>query len=299
MPTHASNDTLNGGLSIYLQSKDGVTTENGSKCDFFTESIIDAPRADIGMLVSVLDAEIPYSWYNISDEIGNTSLTIKYLGIDTVVTIPERNYSAYNIVDEFNKQFKLINTLAILRNTVMTFSDTSNKFTIASLIPIIISSTTMSRELGMTDLPQTITTTYTGNQVCNLAGSSSVYIRSENMNIKNINSYGKTNGVLAKVLVTSSPGQFIFFEPSTPQYYILGNSLSYINIEMKDDNDNYLDFNGLTWSLTLSIEYYRKRTDTINYKYYLNSINEEFKPRTIKDSAEKPSKPAKEREDDK
>ena len=35
MPTHGSNDTLQGGLSIYLQSKDGETSENGSKCDFF------------------------------------------------------------------------------------------------------------------------------------------------------------------------------------------------------------------------------------------------------------------------
>ena len=67
MPTHGSNDTLQGGLSIYyLQSKDGETSENGSKCDFFfLETIIDAPRADIGMIVSVLDAEIPCSWYNI------------------------------------------------------------------------------------------------------------------------------------------------------------------------------------------------------------------------------------------
>ena len=101
-----------------------------------------------------------------------------------------------------------------------------------------------------------------------------MYIRSENMNIKNINSFGKTNGVLSKVLVSPAPGNFIFFEPSTPQYYSLATALSFTNIALKDDNNNYLDFNRLSWSLTLSIEYFRKRTDSINYRYLLNTIND-------------------------
>ena len=67
MPTHGSNDTLQGGLSIYyLQSKDGRHRKTAVNVTFFLETIIDAPRADIGMIVSVLDdAEIPCSWYNI------------------------------------------------------------------------------------------------------------------------------------------------------------------------------------------------------------------------------------------
>ena len=288
MPTHGSNDTLQGGLSIYLQSKDGETSENGSKCDFFLETIIDAPRADIGMIVSVLDAEIPYSWYNISDEIGNNTLVFRTYIADIPVKLPERNYNAYNIADEFNRQFKLPE-FTELANLVMTFDENSNKFTILSPTAITIVSSTMSLELGMTNLPQTNTVTYTSNQSCNLAGTSSVYIRSENMNIKNINSFGKTNGVLSKVLVNSPPSNFIFFEPSTPQYYILGNALSFINIELKDDNDNYLDFNGLSWSLTLSIEYFRKRTDSINYRYFLNSVNDD----------DKPTKPAEDKGEDK
>ena len=288
MPTHGSNDTLQGGLSIYLQSKDGETSENGSKCEFFLETIIDAPRADIGMIVSVLDAEIPYSWYNISDEIGNNTLVFRTYIADIPVKLPERNYNAYNIADEFNRQFKLPE-FTELANLVMTFDENANKFTILSPTAITIVSSTMSLELGMTNLPQTNTVTYTSNQSCNLAGTSSVYIRSENMNIKNINSFGKTNGVLSKVLVNSPPSNFIFFEPSTPQYYILGNALSFINIELKDDNDNYLDFNGLGWSLTLSIEYFRKRTDSINYRYFLNSVNDD----------DKPTKPAEDKGEDK
>jgi hypothetical protein len=68
---------------------------------------------------------------------------------------------------------------------------------------------------------------------------------------------------------------------------------------LKDDNDNYLDFNGLGWSLTLGIEYFRKRTDSINYRYFLNSVNDDDEPRPIMDSAEKPTKPAEDKGEDK
>lgn len=280
MPTHNSNDTVFGGVNIFLQSKDGQTTENNSDCNFFLDRIIESPRQDLGMLISVLDAEIPYSFYNISEEIGNNKLTINSIEI----SIDEKNYSAYNIADAFNEKFT-IEGLSV----TMSFDDNTNKFSLVSPTNFTINSTTMIKELGMDDLPQT-TTTYISNKVCNLAGTSSIYIRSDNMNIQNINSFGKTNGVLAKVLVNSPPSNFIFYEPSTPQYFILGNSLNFINIQLLNDDNDFIDFNGLDWSLTLSIEYFRKRDDTINYKYFLNSVDEEFKPRDDTEPKEKDEK---------
>ena len=217
---------------------------------------------DLGMMVSVIDAEIPYSFYNITAK--NNSLTLN----DIVLELTERNYNAYNIVDEFNSLFKSKPTLS---NVVMSFDDNSNKFTITSPSEVTLVSTTMSEELGATNLPQT-TDSYTSNQACNLSGTSSIYIRSDNMNVRNINSFGKNNGVLSKVLVTSPPGNFIFYQPSTPQYFVLNNPLSYINIQMLNDDNEFIDFNGLNWSLTLSIEFFRKRDDSINYKYYLDGV---------------------------
>ena len=95
------------------------------------------------------------------------------------------------------------------------------------------------------------------------------------MNIRNVNSFGKNNGVLSKVLVNAAPGNFIFYEPSTPQYFLLNNPLSFINIQLLNDDNEFIDFNGLHWSLTLSVEFYRRRDDTINYKYYLDGMKQE------------------------
>lgn len=275
MPTHQLNDSVFGGLNVFLQSQDSKDKrQNNSDCDFFLETIIEAPRFDMQMLVSVIDAEIPYSFYNVTT--SNNTLVINNIEI----SINPQNYSAFNIVDAFNVQF----TLESL-DIVMSFNDNNNKFSLLSPTTFTIDSTTMIKELGMDNLPQT-TNTYISNKVCNLAGTSSIYIRSDNMNIQNINSFGKTNGVLSKVLVNISPGNFIFFQPSTPQYFLLGNSLNFINIQLLNDDNEFLDFNGLDWSLTLSIEYFRKKDDIINYKYFLNDFENKLAEKSIKQDLE-------------
>ena len=270
MPTHQLNDSVFSGINVFLQSKDSKQKrENNSDCDFFLETIIEAPRFDMQMLVSVIDAEIPYSFYNVTTK--NNTLVINTIEI----SINPQNYSAFNIVDAFNEKFTIEGL-----DIVMSFNDNTNKFSLLSATSFTIDSTTMIKELGMDDLPQT-TNTYISNKVCNLAGTSSIYIRSDNMNIQNINSFGKTNGVLSKVLVNTSPGNFIFFQPSTPQYFILGNSLNFINIQLLNDDNEFIDFNGLDWSLSLSIEYFRKKDDIINYKYFLNDLENKLAEKKI------------------
>ena len=64
MPTHSSNDSVFGGFNIFLQSKDAIKdeTHKNAHCDFFLDKIIQPERGDIGMLVSCIDAEIPFSF---------------------------------------------------------------------------------------------------------------------------------------------------------------------------------------------------------------------------------------------
>ena len=263
MPTSTSNDTCVGGLNIFLQSKDGVLHDNNSNCDFFLGKLIDAPRHDLSMVISVIDSEIPYSWYNISNHLGNNKITINSIEI----TLDEKNYNAFSLAKAFTTKF--LSHFTGGYSITMTFDQDTNKFTLASATSFTINKTTMSKELGAYDLPQT-GTTYISNKIVNMAGTSSIYIKSDNMSIQNINSFGKENGVIAKVIVDTSPGSYIFHQPSSPQYFILSNPMSYININLVDDDNEYLDLNGLNWSLTLSIEYFRKRDDPINYKYYLD-----------------------------
>ena len=273
MPTHSSNDSVFGGFNIFLQSKDAIKdkTHKNAHCDFFLDKIIQPERGDIGMLVSCIDAEIPFSFYNVSQSLGNTTLTVnnEYFELD------DRNYNAFNVEDSFNAKFAASNSCVGIS---MTFGDTTNKFTFTTsnvdgngaLVPFTINSTTMVKELGITDAPTPAVTSYTSAACANLSGTSSIYIESTNMLLNNVNSFGKTFNVLSKVLVDTSPSSFIFYQPNQPQYFMLNNTLNYVNIQLKNDDGQFINFNNVEWSLTLSIEFYRKRDDIINTKFLMD-----------------------------
>jgi hypothetical protein len=264
MPTHASNDSVFGGFNVFLQSKDALKdAEHGNaKCEFYLDKIIQPERSDIGMLVSLIDCEIPYSFYNVSKALGNYTLTIN----DETFELEDRNYNAYNIADAFNTQFISSNYCV---GITMEFIDYTNKFTLQSANSFKINKTSMMKELGMGDLPQT-TALYQSSQCANLSGTSSIYIESKNMLLNNVNSFGKTFNVLSKILVDASPSSFIYYQPNQPQYFVLSNSLNHISIELKNDDGQYIDFNSVEWSCTLSFEFYRKRDDIINTKHLLD-----------------------------
>ena len=90
------------------------------------------------------------------------------------------------------------------------------------------------------------------------------------MLLNNVNSFGKTFNVLSKILVDASPSSFIYYQPNQPQYFVLSNSLNHISIEMKNDDGQYIDFNSVEWSCTLSFEFYRKRIDYIDTRHLLD-----------------------------
>ena len=62
---------------MFLQSKNASKdkTHKNAQCDFSLDKIIQPERGDIGMLVSCIDAEIPHSFHNASQSLGNTTLT--------------------------------------------------------------------------------------------------------------------------------------------------------------------------------------------------------------------------------
>jgi hypothetical protein len=233
MPTNSINDSAYGGYAIFLQSKDAKEiSNNNSFCNFYLDKIIKPDRNDIGMLISVIDAEIPYSWYNISESIGNNKITINAIEYE----FDSQNYSAYNIVDALTEKF----TIAV-QDIVIDFDDNANRFTLSSPNPITINSTTMEKELPFTANPLISQTKFISG-VCNLSGTANIYLKSDNMLIENVNSFGKTNGVLSKILVNTSPSSFVFHNPSNIQYYKLHNDLHYINLQMINDDGEFIDF---------------------------------------------------------
>lgn len=249
--SHYLNDTASEGYKIFLQSKDATIIQDfGSTAYFFLNKVIAPPTPNLNMMVGVIDVEIPVSYYNINE---NNNIII----INSVeITLEKQNYNALNIQDTLNSKFLNENL-----DIVISFNQQSNKFTFtANSGTVEINGGTLYKYLGFTDvqLNQALNILISNN-CCNLGGTSNIYVTS-NFSINNLNSNGQYSGVLCKVLTDASSGAYIFYQPSEIQYHVVGNNnINYIYISLQDDEFNDINFNGLNFSLTLSIEFHYKR----------------------------------------
>ena len=76
MPTHTLNDTHLGSLAVYLQSKDASASLASASKLFYLNQII-MPPPDTSILVGLISAEIPYSFYNINS--NDNTMTIQQI----------------------------------------------------------------------------------------------------------------------------------------------------------------------------------------------------------------------------
>jgi hypothetical protein len=67
--------------------------------------------------------------------------------------------------------------------------------------------------------------------------------------------------VVAKLNVNCNPGEYIFYQQTETQYYLISNSqLQFFQLSLTDDDNNLLEMNGGDFSVTLSIHFSKKRT---------------------------------------
>lgn len=258
--SHQLNDTTAEGYKIFLQSKDATLLQDGgSTAFFFLNKVLMPPTPNLNMMIGVIDCEIPVSYYNINE--NNNTIIINSIEM----TLEKQNYNAFNIQDELNSNF-----VSEGLDIVLSFNQQSNKFTFtASSGNVTINGGTLYSYLGFTNsqINQAVTVLQ-GENCCNLGGTSNIYV-SSNFTINNLNSNGQYSGVLCKVLTDAPSGNYIFYEPAEIQYHVVGNgAVNNIVISLTDDELNHIDFNGLTFSLTLSVQFHYKR-ELKNYNDYL------------------------------
>lgn len=291
MPNHALNDTHIGSLSVFLQSSKASTylgaDNSRSSCIFYLNQSI-SPPPDTQMLIGVTSAEIPYSFYNINSD--NNQITIVQSKYDpahetTVLTtvpisITPQNYDVTSMRKALNDAL-VAGGVAYL---TVEFDDASNKF---SIIPtggaaVIITATTMQRELGFVDaqLNQAGSTdALVAANSCNLTGTSSVYINLNNISILNLDSRGDLNGVVAKLNVDCAPGEFVFYQQTENQYYVASDrEIHMFHMSLTDDNNNLIDLNGVDWSATLTVHFSKRRAPNIKDDFLIDRRHLANKP---------------------
>ena len=249
---------------MYLDSRDDVSPGGaGSEFSVVFEDTM-TTREDEGVLVSLLSATIPYSFYNIRAGVNDALLFVEAT-LDGAtqhvhtVALPPGNYTATT----------LRTTLADLAtaacaaglNTVIAidYDRVQQKFKFSTAtadrrvtLRFLSIVNPMHTELGFTgtsDSEFTSSTALTSHNVVDINGSiHAVHIRTDLPTLAVYDSLsGKASDILAKVTLNTNPGGIIFHEPRDTKHECLlrSSAIKSLKIKLTDERDRLLSLNGL------------------------------------------------------
>ena len=255
---------------LVLNSKDALqlNTTNLSNCLFNCQGILQDEDNIIRTYVSLINAQIPCSFYNID----STNNTIYFAENSTNITytIPIGNYNSSLLITQLTLAFGAINVVSISLDKLtgkLIFLFNTN-------VVIYYTKTTLANVLGITtDLgcPSAVPT-YTTYPL-NLLGIKRISIVSDALNIMAYNSKGDAN-VLATIEVNQPPFNMLSYEVTTDlnKHILHSKTVNLIDIKMFDENKNYINFNNINWTMTLCLSIER------HYEaYYHDSLGQYIK----------------------
>ena len=257
-------------FQIFLASRQAnAISEDHGHANFYLESPVVPPLPHVDALVSLTDAQIPYAWYTfdtVSDDF-NLLLQLGAGGSPTLynVTITHGNYNAFDLQDELNSRIKVTLGLSSTSTDWATYNINTNRFSLT--IPatyvahdrIGVSSTSNNKTLfgiNVNGEPVTLTTV-TFTNIVDLTGIRAIHFTT-NLPTLNRDSFQNlgTGGTLAKIPVNSTALGLITFIPSQPlEVYLTNFLLTEIEVWLRDDAGNIIDFNGTEWEATLTIKW--------------------------------------------
>ena len=200
--------------------------------------------------ISVANAQIPYSFYNIN--VYNNVLNIDYNGTPYTLTLTRGNYNATNLITEINTQ--LIN--AGITGVIITISSITGTLSISSGGTLIFLSlgSTIYQVLGL-ETGTNYTAPFIAPYPLNLLGTLRLRICSYELITYNLDSTSMTTlNVLATIPIESSTfGVILYDNISNIKTRLNNTQLDGFDILILDDNNNPVNFNGVSWCISLLI----------------------------------------------
>lgn len=238
---------------------------------FNLNTVITCPLS-VKMLLSVVDFSMPNIIYNVSSY--TNKLSFDYGGTEYTFIIPPNIYSAWTFRDYINVLFT--NELLDL---VCTYNHNTFKYSFSSPIDISIINTndyptTCSHLIGISKNNLNVyifpvesgspnfTITMPSNINFNMAY---IFLKINNLNLTNINSYGIINDTLIRIPINCNYGEMIMYRPTEIYKFIINKSdIPRIEIKIEDIYNNTIDLLGAELQLLIKIDYVDIQ-DKINY----------------------------------
>ena len=234
------------------------------------------------MLVSLYNASIPYSFYNvrlgINDKIDMKLESLAGGGIATeifTITIPPANYTAFSLADEVKSVLNayILSPSNFTATFDMRYNDDTQKYDY-TIVPNtgsiklsflfntgVNQGKTLRIETGFNQEDKELVsgTTLTSTNCIDINGSiHGVYIRT-NLTSKSVldSQNGNLSNILARVPIQIQAGGIIFFNSRDGLHHSLVNQkdITILTIRLTDERNRQLDLNGLHFQLGIKIDF--------------------------------------------
>jgi len=282
---------------ISLNSK-YATKINGSKLSsvsFDFNGIASKNRETLFHTIAIQSAEITASYYNV--DAGNNTINITETGYAAVdVIIPVGNYDATT----YAAAFILAANAVLANNATLSFNETTGKFSLMSdvggiTLTINVAETTAQSIIGIdpnstTDVvfpPAATATAFP--QLANFLGITKIKINSNALAGDNYDSASlNTTTLVDTISTTATSFGLTVFNSLGRESSLKSKKIDEIDLQLLDQNNQFINFNNINWSLTIVLNTHRRQHFTNDSGVIINDKvvaiqNAREKPQGIED----------------
>jgi hypothetical protein len=240
-------------IEIYLNSKSATNYVNNQISDcYYNLPNIELTPDEIAY-ISLKDAVIPYSFYNVN----NTNNKLNY-------TINSINYSITLINGYYNVNTLRLHLLELFGlNWTINYISKLNKYEfIHSINNFTFLNTSTCFELLGFKSNITYSSTLlklTSSICCNTFTIKNIYISSDNFILNNVdsNNHNRSN-IICSIPVKGLYNSILFYEDSSKHLIYKLDNIVNLHIKLTDQDNNLLDMNSIHYTLTIEITIVKK-----------------------------------------
>jgi len=249
---------------IVLNSKDATKLNGGMNSNVIFEfnDIMLKSNDIIYTTLAVLDAEIPASYYNVNENNNTTSVTRN--GVTALINTTSGNYNALQYITEFKSLYETAFSGSTLD---MTYDSITGKYSLkdtAFSITINNIGSTSYRLLGGvvgTDyiFSKTASPANSFNSLADFLGVTRIKLMSDTLVSRNVDSNNMTTTTIIDTLGASA-GDFglTVYNSLGRESLLLAKRIQEIDIQVKDQTNNFINFNFIDWNITLILNIHRQ-----------------------------------------
>lgn len=248
---------------INLNSKNSIKNNSTFLSDVFFpfSGLLKDDDDIIERYISIQNAQIPFSFYNIN--IYNNILVIQIISTLYTLTLTRGNYNATSLITEIQTQLTANGitdlTLSISSTTgLLTFTKTTGSFSIRT------SGSTIYEVLGFVvgTNYNSVSSKIIAPYPLNLLGTLRLRICSYELSTNNIDF-----GLITLPIETGNFGLIQYTNITNIKATLNNTSLDGFDISIIDDDNNYVNFNNINWTMTFVLTLIRKRQNITTTKF--------------------------------